>query len=98
MGEEAETVRVRLYAGLDPEAVLATVRPVEDVGHVRMWGAEIVGMVSGTASVLGPGATADELDDFAVRTFAVEPREGEGLGLRVAPDAEGRGRGGGDFE
>lgn len=36
LGEEAETVRVRLYAGLDPEAVLASVRPAEDVGRVRM--------------------------------------------------------------
>lgn len=57
-----------------------------------------MGTVSRVASVLGPATTADELDDFAVRTFVVEPREGEGLGLRVAPDAEGRGRGGGDFE
>lgn len=57
-----------------------------------------MGMVSRLLSALGPGTTADELEDFAVQTFVVEPREGEGLGLRVAPDAEGRGRGGGDFE
>lgn len=48
--------------------------------------------------MLGPGVAAEELEDFAVRILVDEPRDGEGLGLRVAPEADGRGRGGGDFE